>query len=154
MSYKYGKTGDPRSLWPVAWKVTVFPLVVTVPAMIVCAVVLPWLIEYVFPKYVESIPAVRYGLISGIFLGSTISINALNSLKAWKWYSIYTGFRVSASYLFPLGFFYIMSNPLAGVAAGFALAHGLSFLLGIYCIYCATHVGLVASEAIQLGAGD
>jgi hypothetical protein len=40
------------------------------------------------------------------------------------------------------------------VAAGFAIAHGFSFLVGMYCIYRATHVGIVVAEPIQLGAGD
>lgn len=153
MSYKYGKTGDPRSLWPIAWKVAVYPLIISIPPVVACLLVLPWMIESFFPKYVESIPAVGYGLISGIFLGTAISITALNSLKAWKWYSIYTGFRVLSSYLFPLTMFYAMANPLAGVAAGFALSHGLSFLLGLYCVYRATHGDMATEEAIQLEVG-
>jgi O-antigen/teichoic acid export membrane protein len=153
MSYKYGQTGDPRSLWPIAWKVAVYPMVVAIPAVLACLLILPWMIEHYFSKYIESIPAVRYGLISGVFLGTVISINALFSLKAWKWSAIYTGFRVVSSYLLPLGMFYFMVNPLEGVAAGFAIAHGLSFVVGLYCIYRATHVEIVAVEAIQLGAG-
>jgi O-antigen/teichoic acid export membrane protein len=154
MSYRYGKTGDPKSLWSIAWKVSIFPLIAAVPAVLACLFVLPWLIDVFFSKYSESIPAVRFGLISGIFLGSSIAVTAFNSLKAWKWYSIYTGFRVASSYLLPLAAFFIMSDRLAGVAAGFALAHGLSFLLGLYCIYRATHVGVGVAEPIPLETVD
>jgi O-antigen/teichoic acid export membrane protein len=153
MSYRYGKTGDPRSLWPIAWKVTMYPLVAAIPAVLAGLLILPWIIGWLFPKYSESIPAVRYGLISGLFLGSSIAISALNSLKAWKWYSIYTGFRVAMSYVLPLAGFFVMSNQLSGVAAGYALAHALSFLLGIFCIFRATHKCAENAEAIELEDG-
>jgi O-antigen/teichoic acid export membrane protein len=154
MSYKYGKTGDPRSLWPIAWKTAVYPLFLAIPAVLAGFFIFPWIIDLFFAKYSESIPAVRYGLISGIFVGSSIAITAFNSLKAWKWYSIYTGFRVAASYLLPLALFFVMSDRLSGVAAGFAIAHALSFVLGLYCLFRATHVDFGVAEPIQLETAD
>jgi len=146
MSYRYGKSGDPKSLWPLAWKMALGIMVISLPGLVVCVWAVPWIIKSFFPLYVESIGAVKWGLMSGIFLGASISVNALFSLKAWLWTGVYTTGRVLSSYLLPLILFYKMSNPLEGIAAGYLIAQGFSFFLAMYCIYRATHVNFKLSE--------
>lgn len=150
MSYRYGKTGDPESLWPMAWKTATGVVVLSLPGLVVCMFAVPWIIEWFFPKYVESAVAIKWGLISGVFLGGAISVNALLSLKAWLWLTVYTAFQVISTFLLSFSLYRIAGNPLEGVAAGYAIAQGLSFPVGMYCIYRATHVRMLTPETVAI----
>jgi hypothetical protein len=141
MSHTYGRTGDPKSLWAMSWKTAALVLLLSVPPVIVGEIALPWLVKTYLPKWAASEAAVRWGVISGAFMGVSISLFALSSLKAWRWMIVYGVFYAAACLVLPALFFHTWSDRLEGVAAGYALAQAISFLVGFYCIYRATHAG-------------
>jgi O-antigen/teichoic acid export membrane protein len=148
MSYRLGKTGDPRGLWPMAWKTALGVGIISLPMLIVAMLAIPTAIEWFFPKYTESIPAVRWGIVAGVFIGASISVNALNSLKAWRWVAVYTCVQVGSAYLLPLLLFHVMSDPLEGVAAGYCMSQALSFTVGMVCIYRACHSNVARAQIV------
>ena len=127
MSYRLGKSGDPRELWPIAWKTAVGIIVISLPLLAVGELVIPWLVGWWFPKYIEAVPAVRWGMITGIFVGAATAINALSALKAWRWLAAYTTVRFCSAYLVPLALFYYFTDSLVGVAVGFLVSQGAEF---------------------------
>ena len=139
MSFRFGRSGKPQSIWPMAWKTGIGFLVISLPAIAVAYVILPGVISGYFPKYSASIPAVRWAMLAGAFGGAGISGSALRSLKAWRWLSLLTAVRLSLAYALPFGFAQVMQSPLEGVAVGFALSELVSFVAGMWCVYAATH---------------
>jgi hypothetical protein len=139
MSYRLGQTGDPKTLWPIACKTSFGLMVLLSPLLPIGMVAIPWLIGKFFPDYVASAGAVKFGLMSGMFLGASISINALYSLKAWFWVGVYATGRVVSIYALVLLLLRCWESPLEAVAAGFMFAQAFAFALAMFCIYRATH---------------
>ncbi len=84
MSSRYGQTNDPRALWGMAWRTTLIVAGVMIPIAVVGAVLLPWVVPILFPKYVPGTSAAQIALFAGVASGATIGSNALASLKAWR----------------------------------------------------------------------
>lgn len=141
MSHRLGATGDPGSLWPIAWRSSLVFMAFSVPVLLILVFLFPPMIEAFLPKYVPAIPAIKWTLISGFFLGSSISISALNSLKAWFWMSVYVGSRLAMSAALPFGFFHVFSDHVEGVACGYAITQAVSFVIALTCIRRATRRG-------------
>ncbi len=144
MSYRFGQTGDPRSLWPMAWKTSLGLVVLFLPALPVGMFAIPWVLREWFSNYADCAGAIKWGLVSGMFLGASISVNALFSLKAWLWSGVYAVGRMVSAYVLPLLMLWWMSDVLEAVALGYMLAQAFAFALAIYCIYRATHAGASA----------
>jgi O-antigen/teichoic acid export membrane protein len=141
MSHRLGETGDPRSLWPMAWKTSFAFMAFAVPVLVVAFFAVPPLIRAFLPEYVQAVPSVKWTLVSGVFLGASISVNALNSLKAWRWMSVYTLARLAMSFVLPLCFFYVFSDHIEGVALGYAVTQSICFVVALVCIHRATRDG-------------
>jgi O-antigen/teichoic acid export membrane protein len=138
MSFRLGETGDPRTLWPMAWKASLGFMAFGVPLLLVAVICVPPLIKAFLPEYVASIDAVLWTLLAGLFIGASISTNALNSLKAWRWVAPYTLSRLALSFFLPLAFFYAFANHVEGVAFGYAIAQMLCFVIALGCVHRAT----------------
>jgi len=140
MSFQLGKTGDDAlSIWPTAWKSAIGSVIAGIPFVIVGFFLIDPIISNFFPKYAKAIPATYWCLAAGIFLGPRIAVNALFSLKAWKWAAIYTTIYVVSNFLFPWLGFLNNANSLVGVSMGICLSYVFIFLGGMFCIYKATH---------------
>lgn len=137
MTFRYGKTGDSESLWPIARMTAVWTFVAAIPLAVVLGVSMPHMIRLYFPDYVESIPSVLWTLTSGVFLGASISVNALASLKAFRSMAVVVVIRLTLlGGLSWMGG--VMTNSLNGVAAGMAIAYALDFVAVLILIRLAT----------------
>jgi O-antigen/teichoic acid export membrane protein len=139
MSYRFGKTGDPATLWPIAWKTSVGLLVLLLPVLPIGIALIPWVLRAYFPQYADAAGAVKFGLMSGMFLGASISMTALFSLKAWFWAGVYSVGRAVSTYVLLLLMIWCWTSRLEAVAAGYMLAQAFAFALAMFCIYRATH---------------
>ncbi len=138
MSYQLGATDNPESLWPIAWKASCGYMVFAIPVLVIGLFAVPPVIRVFLPEYIEGIDAVRWILVAGVFLGSKMSISALNSLKAWRWMSLYTASRALTLFLLPLLFFGLFTDKVEGVAVGYAVSSVICFFVGLACVYRAT----------------
>ena len=83
MGMKYGQTGNARDMWPYFKILTIFvPLFLIIPAAIGWWLI-PYVIEYVFPKYLESIVPIRIMLIGFMFTTTFFSRGFLITIKAY-----------------------------------------------------------------------
>lgn len=137
MSYRLGKTGNPSDLWPMAKATTIGSLIISVPIAAISVLLIPILIIRFFPAYAGAADAVRWSVVAGVFMGASIAVNALNSLKAWGWMAVYTAALLFFGYVFPLGAFRLYGT-LESLAAGMAVSQGFVFLIGMYAIRRAT----------------
>ncbi|MCE5267373.1 MAG: lipopolysaccharide biosynthesis protein [Planctomycetaceae bacterium] len=139
MSFALGRTGDPKAVWSIAWKTAAGILLLSIPVVAFAEITIPWFVTSYLPKYAGATGAIRWGIVAGMFMGMLISVNALNSLKAWRWMAAYTGFYAVSNLVVPYLLFRTLADPVEGVAEGFAIAQSLSFLVAMYCIFRATH---------------
>lgn len=120
MGMKYGKTGMARDMWPYFKKLTFFvPLFLVIPAVFGWLFI-PYVIEYVFPKYVESIWPIRIMLLGFMFSTTFFSRGFLITIKA---YSTVIGLS-----MFDIFLFLVLSIVFINLS-GFNILIALSFAL-------------------------
>jgi len=147
MTYNYGKTHDKLILWRYAKKITLILLVVLTPIAILGYFVCPYLIQEFFPNYIASITVMRILLFAGVFSGAVIGVNALWSLKAWKYMIAYQVLFSAMLAVFPFVGIRLFENKLEGVSFGILAAHVVNLISGVVMTYMATHeTGLVNQE--------
>lgn len=137
MTFRYGSTGSATSLWPMARATALLPLLASVPAAVVLVVAAPMLMRSFFPAYIESIPALQWTAIAGVFMGGSICVNALASLKAYPQMFIFVASRLLLLFVFPFALGTAFGS-LAGVGAGMAIAYALDFCVVLALVRHAT----------------
>jgi O-antigen/teichoic acid export membrane protein len=139
MTYEFGKNEDKIIIWNYVTKITILILTLLTPVAIIGYFIIPSLIRDFFPAYIQSIPSMRILLFAGIFSGSIIGVNALWSLKIWKYMIIYQlSFSILLIVLPFLGL-QMSSNKLEGVSFGVLAAHIVNLFIGLSLTYIATH---------------
>jgi O-antigen/teichoic acid export membrane protein len=121
MSYALGQGRDRKALFGMALRASAISFALGLPLAILGWFSCPALIARFFPRYLASVPAVRWSLLAGALWGLSPASNLLSSLKAWRSLWIYVAFVVGARG----GFCWILSGvmpPLEGVARGNVLA--------------------------------
>jgi O-antigen/teichoic acid export membrane protein len=149
MTYNYGKTHDKLILWRYVKKITLILLVVLTPIAVLGYFICPRLIAEFFPNYVASTPIMQILLFAGVFSGAVIGVNALWSLKAWKYMIIYQLFFSVLLVVFPYIGIHLFENKLAGVSWGILAAHALNLVSGICMTYLATHDPKITDPEIE-----
>ncbi len=84
MGYKYGNTGNARDLWPYIKKILFYMPLAILPVSIVISLLLPWMVNTLFPKYMESVLAMQIMTYGFIFSCSSMTTNFLYTIKAYK----------------------------------------------------------------------
>lgn len=84
MSYKYGQTRQAKDMWPYLRFLTVWMPIFLLPIVVIGWFLIPYLIELLFPKYLDSISAVRYMLIGFLFSSRSFAVNFMTTIKAYK----------------------------------------------------------------------
>jgi O-antigen/teichoic acid export membrane protein len=141
MSYMLGNSGNRHKVWNLAWRTSIYSVLISTPVIAVIYIAMPWVIEKFLPEYSYGVNAIGWALMGGVFQGALISVNALNSLKAWKWMAMYTSVRVLGTLVLVFFFFHLFLNPIEGVAFGYALAQAVSWCTALLCIHYATKGG-------------
>lgn len=147
MTYHWGRDGSRRALWSRAWKSTAVAAAAMLPLAGVAYLALPWFVSSFVPRYVPGIPAARIMLIGALFNGSAIGVNALWSMKAWKYMAAYQLCGAGLRALGPYVGLSLISDSLVAVALGTACACFLQFTLGMILTFHATAVGPHAGAA-------
>ena len=139
MTYDYGKTNDKLIMWRYVKKITIILLFLLLPIAIIGYFLCPILIQNFFPSYNESARIMQILLFAGAFNGCVIGVNALWSMKAWKYIIVYQLFLSLFLFLMPVITLNLFSNKLQGIAYGVLIAHFISFIFGILVTYIATN---------------
>lgn len=139
MTYNYGKTHDKMIMWRYVKKVTVILLLVLTPLAVIGYFVCPILIDYFFPDYAASSHIMQILLFAGVFSGAVIGVNALWSMKMWKYMIIYQLLFSILLIVCPFVGIHLFEDKLAGISYGILIAHLINFISGISLTYFATH---------------
>jgi len=138
MSYSFGKQGDVRMLWEFVKKITIIMLGIQIAIAIIGFLSIPTLISCFFPNYIQSTSVMQILLFAGIFKGSVVGVNALWSMKKWRFMILYQSISGFLLICFTLIGAYCFLNKIEGVAYGILIANILSFLLGITLVFTTT----------------
>jgi O-antigen/teichoic acid export membrane protein len=139
MTYSFGKERDPLALWTAAWRWTLVIILIMLPIAICGSICIPFIVPRLFPQYSAGVSAAQILLFGAVFYGGAIGVNALWSMKAWKFMVAY---QVTGSLLRVAGPFVgvlICSSPLLGVSYGMAAAYGVTCCAGLVLTYLGTH---------------
>jgi len=139
MTYIYGQYHDVKRVWNMALKATYAISAIMLPLVIMGYFSLPFLVPVLFPKYCPGIEAAQIFLFCAFFHGATSSVNALWSLKIWKYMIIFQLSRAALMIGGPLAGGYLLTPVLLGVASGMLGAYIICFVLGMVLTYKATH---------------
>lgn len=131
MTYRFGKTGDPKTLWPTVKKTYIILFVVSIPLVVCIWFVTPFLITNYFEKYKESIYAIQIMAISLSFSGGRVTHNLFYSIKAYKYSYVYTGIELLLYAIVPIFFVDIFSNKLTGISYAVLLISISTFIINI-----------------------
>ena len=139
MTYNYSKTNDKLIIWEYVKKITKLLLMILIPIAIIGYFICPYLIESLFPKYVKSIPIMQILIFASVFNGAVIGVNALWSMKIWKYMIIYQTLFGFLLFICPFIGFNLFNNKIIGISFGVLVSHLINLLSGIYITYLATH---------------
>jgi len=145
MSYALGQGRNPAALARMALAAAAASVAVSVPIAVLGWFAAPATIERFFPRYVASIPAVRWSLVAGVLWSFTPIAAFLSSLKAWRSLALYIAVLLVTRWTFP-SVLAGLDDPLAGVARGNAYA---AFVVGALSVFLALRAarGLPAKGA-------
>ncbi len=139
MTYSFGRDRNPLSLWHAARRWTLAVILIMLPLAVAGWILIPFVVPILFPKYTAGMGAAQILLFGALFYGAAIGVNALWSMKAWKYMVAYqiTGalLRVAG----PLVGVKISGSPLTGVSCGMLAAYAVNFGFGLGLTYIATH---------------
>jgi O-antigen/teichoic acid export membrane protein len=139
MTYNYGQNNDKLILWTYAKKITLILFLIQIPLAIIGYYIIPVIITVYFPNYILSIVTMQILLFAGVFKGSVIGVNALWSMKSWKYLTIYQILFSLLLVILPYSGIQFASNKLEGVSFGILVACVLNLISGISLTYIATH---------------
>ena len=130
MGYKYGSTGQAKDLWPFVKKIMLVMPLAILPVSLVFYLVLPWLVNTFFVKYVESITAMQIMAFGFMFSSSSMVTNFLYTIKAYRDATFILLAEFICYLLLPSLFYKIVGLPLLiSVAMGVSLAYVIIYII-------------------------
>jgi O-antigen/teichoic acid export membrane protein len=139
MTYSFGRDRNPLLLWHAAWKWTIAVISIMLPLAITGWILIPLVVPILFPKYTAGIGAAQVLLFGALFYGAAIGVNALWSMKVWKYMVTYQLASALLRVAGPLAGVKLSASPLLGVSFGMLAAFAINFGLGLGLTYVATH---------------
>jgi O-antigen/teichoic acid export membrane protein len=121
MSFALGQGHTPRDMRRTATIAVVVSLAAGLPVAVAGWLAAPTVIERFFPRYLDSIPAVRWSLLAGLLWSLSPATQVLGSLKAWTSLAAFVGLSLGVRWMFP---WWLAQGPapLEGVARGNCVA--------------------------------
>jgi O-antigen/teichoic acid export membrane protein len=144
MTYDYGKTNDKLIMWRYAKKITILLLLILTPIAIIGYFACPFLIDTFFPAYAQSARVMQILLFAGVFSGSVIGVNALWSMKSWKYLVTYQLILCALLVGMPFLSMHFFENKIVAISIGLLIAHFVNLFSGITLTYLATHEKITA----------
>ena len=84
MSYRYGQTKNAKDMWPYLRFLGIWMPFILLPFVAILWFIMPYVVEYFFPKYIESIWPIRFMLIGFMFSTKGFAKNFMTTIKAYK----------------------------------------------------------------------
>ena len=140
MGYKHGQTGNARDLWKPVKKVFWLFTLLCIPLSVVIWFAAPYLLEFLFPKYMESLWPMRIMALAFVFSGSFTTHGVLLSIKAYKIAYIYSIVELFGLLGFTLLFILIGKNILIDATLGILVVKIILMVLNYALLRYALHL--------------
>lgn len=135
LGYKYGQTKKASSLLHYIDKITLYIPLMTIPVVIVLWFAMGPVLTYIFPKYLESLLAIRIMMVGFIFACSHITRNVLFSIRAYPYLYLLYSLDVVMDFGIPFLFIKLSGfSILTSVSIGLAIASFLMYSLNYFVI--------------------
>ena len=130
MGYKYGQTGNASTMWPYIKKMFwILPLAV-LPISAAIYLLSPWLLQVFFPKYVDSLWAMRIMCITFLFTSANGTTMVFNSMKAFKFSYACSLFHFIGCFIWPyIATSLLSADILTSVTIGLAFNEFLAYIV-------------------------
>ena len=129
MGYKYGSSGQAKDLWPFVKKIMLVMPLAIFPVSLLFYLVLPWLVNTFFVKYVESITAMQIMAFGFMFSSASMVTNFLYTIKAYKDATFIILAEFLSYLILPTFFYKIVGLPLLiSVATGVSFAYLIIYI--------------------------
>lgn len=130
-SYIAGQSDSKIMIWKLAVKVSFYVFLILLPITAMGYLLMPWLINSMFPNYTEGIFAAQLATIAGLFSGASIGfVTSLNTMKAFKHIGVLSISRAVIFYGLIFSFA-INMNALDGVAYGVLFSEVVYFIMAV-----------------------
>jgi O-antigen/teichoic acid export membrane protein len=132
MNHQLGSTDDPRHLWPMVVKINAVIFLCALPFIAVVWIATPYVISAFFDKYSEAIPAMQIFSLNFLFAGTSVSHNAIYSIKEYRFGYVFSTIEFVLRFICPyLLVHFFEGNTLSLTAYGVLLSNALLFCLNI-----------------------
>lgn len=131
MGYKYGETGRAQDMWVYLKKISLIMPVIILPFSIIGWILLPYVLNFFFPKYLDSLWPMRIMLVGFIF-SLKLAYNFLITIKAYKEVLFLQGVDAVCLLIIPyiiiqLGFYSITIDLSIGMSIGFFISYWINY---------------------------
>lgn len=132
MGFIYGKTGNASNMWPYIKKLLILLPIAVMPFSALIFFLAPWILDTFFPKYLESLWAMRIMCIAFLFTAASGLSWVLNTLKAFKFSYLLAICDFIGCFIWP----YLMTivfpyDILTNITLGLTLNAVISYVLSI-----------------------
>lgn len=132
MSYKYGQTKKAKDMWPFLKFLTIWMPIFILPVSLAGWFIIPYVIEIVFPNYIESIWPVRFLLIGVLFSTRGFAKGFMTTIKAYKEVLGLDLFDLLMFTICPLLVISLSTLPmLSALSVGLSIAYVITFYVTI-----------------------
>ncbi len=131
LGYKYGKSGKAKDMWVYLKKISLLMPIVVLPFSILGWFLIPYVLEYLFPNYLESLWPVRIMLLGFIF-SLKLSYNFLITIKAYWIVLFLQGVDAFCLLIIPyvaikLGMFGLTVDMSLGLSVGYFISYWVNY---------------------------
>jgi O-antigen/teichoic acid export membrane protein len=133
MSYNYGKFDEAKMIVKQTMKAGLLLFLSMSIIAVILVFAIPFIFEYLFPKYIEATQIVQIVLFSGVFYSiNALFHNSINSLKLYRFFKVIIPLRI-VFILLAIGISYLFVNELLlAVALGAVISEFLVMLNYLY----------------------
>lgn len=132
LGMKYGKTKQARDMWPYFRALAIYmPLFLIIPA-ILGWLLIPYIIEYAFPRYIDSIWPIKIMLVGFMFTTTYFTRGFLITIKAYKTVIGLQSLEIIMFAILAYGFIYLSKmDMLIALSIALSITYFISYIVNI-----------------------
>lgn len=136
MGMKYGQSKNARDMWPYFKALTIYVPIFLVIPVVVGWYVIPFILEYAFPKYIESLWPIRIMLVGFMFSSTFFTRGFLITIKAYSTVLIlqFLDLAVFVLLAYPMIFFSNL-DLLISLSLSLSISYFVTYIVNIIVVH-------------------
>lgn len=148
--YKYGQTKCAKDNWPFLKALYIYAPLCISPFVVIGWFLIPYLLEYVFPKYIDSLWPIRIMMIGFMFSTTFFGRGFLITIKAY--FQSFLLLCLDLTFLMLFTYIFYMINPsnvLVDLSIGMSLNYIVNYIINIIVVRKTLHMAKYNHPANQ-----